>query len=508
MKILFISSAHQPDYLCDALYHGLKTEYGTDVESANEMWYMYDTLLGDEKQYLYGRGFTLYGLLNSEIKNVPDVADIIAKISNRFYDYIIYGSIRECKLFFNNVLENYTANKIIFIDGVDRTSIEKDLVKKGLYFKRELLQDSPSIYPISFAIPAENIINDIPVKIRDWAINYPGKLNTYIHKTEESYYFDYKISKFAVTFKKEGWDCLRHYEILANGCLPYFTDLDKCPSGTLVNFPKKLVLSIKQRIENNIQFSDEEYKQVVQELLSYTKENLTTVALANYVLGVAECTNENKTSNKGTAKIITDDEAIIKADFIEKALNKSKSGSSVILYLGLSKVQDLRYLNNLTVYADSIFKSALNFKLPANTKLYLTDDIATIQEHIDVIVLDMTLPYQEYISDYMQKVIALMQPGTRIIITVQNYRSFSTVLGFIKNDLKFGRLVLAKGSQVNFYSKKSLERFTNSYNLQCTGIFPYQYDNSHWVKRMLNTFSFLRYFTCKMLFVEAELKNG
>jgi hypothetical protein len=29
--------------------------------------------------------------------------------------------------------------------------------------------------------------------------------------------------------KKGGWDCLRHYEIIGNGCMPYFENIEKCP---------------------------------------------------------------------------------------------------------------------------------------------------------------------------------------------------------------------------------------------------------------------------------------
>ena len=50
----------------------------------------------------------------------------------------------------------------------------------------------------------------------------PGKLDTYIYEKERDYYDMYFNSLFALTYKKAGWDCLRHYEILANGCILYF----------------------------------------------------------------------------------------------------------------------------------------------------------------------------------------------------------------------------------------------------------------------------------------------
>ena len=37
---------------------------------------------------------------------------------------------------------------------------------------------------------------------------------------------------------------MRHYEILMNGCIPLFLDIDKCPEKILTNFPKKILFDI------------------------------------------------------------------------------------------------------------------------------------------------------------------------------------------------------------------------------------------------------------------------
>ena len=42
----------------------------------------------------------------------------------------------------------------------------------------------------------------------------------------------YQNSLFSLTYRKTGWDCLRHYEILASGSIPLFLDLEKCPEDT------------------------------------------------------------------------------------------------------------------------------------------------------------------------------------------------------------------------------------------------------------------------------------
>lgn len=44
----------------------------------------------------------------------------------------------------------------------------------------------------------------------------------------------------------EGWDCMRHYEILACGCVPFFTNIEICPKDTMVRFPKDLMIEAKK----------------------------------------------------------------------------------------------------------------------------------------------------------------------------------------------------------------------------------------------------------------------
>src|SRR5579859_2898410 len=97
------------------------------------------------------------------------------------------------------------------------------------------------VFPIQFSIPEVKIVNSIPEKDRDFASLIPGNTSTYIYQEEADYYQGYQRSYFALTWKKGGCDCMRHYEILANGCIPYFIDLDKCNPNTMVYLPKQLI---------------------------------------------------------------------------------------------------------------------------------------------------------------------------------------------------------------------------------------------------------------------------
>ena len=102
-----------------------------------------------------------------------------------------------------------------------------------------------NVYPINFAIPKEKIadtINQKPLNVLAPLI--PGKKSSHGYKSEQDYYKRYQDSIFALTCMKLGWDSLRHYEILMNGCIPLFLNIDKCPENSLTSLPKKLLYNI------------------------------------------------------------------------------------------------------------------------------------------------------------------------------------------------------------------------------------------------------------------------
>jgi glycosyltransferase involved in cell wall biosynthesis len=136
----------------------------------------------------------------------------------------------------------------------------------------------PAVYPISFSIPESKIVTHIPEKSKKFAHIVPGDVSTYIYSDEASYYEDYQRSVFGRTKKKAGWDCMRHYEILANGCIPWFEDLDQCPATIMTHFPKALVSEAMQ---------SETPETYIERLLDYTRTHLTCRAMASYVMQTA-----------------------------------------------------------------------------------------------------------------------------------------------------------------------------------------------------------------------------
>jgi hypothetical protein len=75
-------------------------------------------------------------------------------------------------------------------------------------------------HPIQFGIPASLIGADAALpKRRDFSPLIPGRTGTYVYDDERAYLRQYAESYFAVSMRKSGWDCPRHYEILAAGCV-------------------------------------------------------------------------------------------------------------------------------------------------------------------------------------------------------------------------------------------------------------------------------------------------
>ena len=163
-----------------------------------------------------------------------------------------------------------------------------------------------NLYPITFSIPESKVINinEINIKTKLLSSLIPGVQSTYIYNNEADYYDEYKKSFFATTIKKAGWDCLRHYEIMANGCIPYFQDIENCPVNTIALLPKNLIIEgnkLYEKYKNrNITdlLNDEimECNTLIKNLLDYTNKKLTTINMAKYIL--------DKTDNLNASKIL------------------------------------------------------------------------------------------------------------------------------------------------------------------------------------------------------------
>ena len=307
MKILILREPQKPAgypggvaggacYLTDMLFHGLKQRFGDDVVDYERSWWMYEGDFGPGKfdpDIYCPRGFTIYRTLGDD--SGVDRTDIENKIRNKYYDLVIFGythyGLRPNS--WELVTAHYPPNQIAWIDGGDLWSdLQSNRIGKCVYFKREVHQLLPGIHPINFAMPAEKIGTVYREKTNYIAPMDPRNKTSYIYNQERPYYEQYAASLFGVTTKKNGWDCVRHYEIMANNCIPLFLDINDCPEHIMTTLPKEPIKeSLKLIQEKGLEWWGEDqgerkWIELNDEIQLHFRKHCTTDALADYFLNV------------------------------------------------------------------------------------------------------------------------------------------------------------------------------------------------------------------------------
>lgn len=132
------------------------------------------------------------------------------------------------------------------------------------------------VYPISFSWPGEWAEPGIKRQLLSSVV--PG--TPYSFTDFASYLNQYEDSAFAITFKKGGWDCFRHLEILRSACIPLMPDAREIPDFTMVHYPKELLASV---LEQEAVVNDGHI--IIPEVaLEKVREQLASVQMANYML--------------------------------------------------------------------------------------------------------------------------------------------------------------------------------------------------------------------------------
>lgn len=270
MKVLFVTSPHE-DYLADSLLIGLRELLGNnciDYPKAEVLYKNHNIALDYD---LYGKGFTLYsGILDDQ---PIDRFRIQERVVAGEFDLIIFGNIWNQYGYFTQLRPWLSCSNTVILDGADSPQPYPSAGfwwrrpyywglprahREFLYFKREWTEDtrfipltrllprklreyipfSKNLRQIAFSIPSEKIVKSTPEKTKDFpkhivdaevAKRVKGSATKYAFSNETEYYHDLQISRFGITTKRSGWDCLRHYEIAANGAVPCFKDLNKKP---------------------------------------------------------------------------------------------------------------------------------------------------------------------------------------------------------------------------------------------------------------------------------------
>lgn len=321
MRILYFTSPVE-DYLGDAILHGLRNIYGADCVDFPKCDIMYRNCPEHILKQVRGNGFTLYSGLLEDI-NV-DRFNIEQKIKDNYFDLIIISDIQRQFGWFVHFRPWLNRSNTIILDGMDT---DQPYPSRGfwwrrpvfwflprvhrnfLYFKREWtpstsfhiwtrllprslsdrLPQPKNMRMIAFSIPNEKIVDCLPGKTKEFtkhivdpevAEKVSGSFISYAFDNEADYYKDIQDSRFGITTVRAGWDCLRHYEIAANGTVMCFKELDSKP-GTCA--PHGLIPGInclsyrdyedlKRQIEG---INGYQYKELQKNSLKWALENTT-----------------------------------------------------------------------------------------------------------------------------------------------------------------------------------------------------------------------------------------
>lgn len=230
MRILFLTLPY-PDYVSDTLFHGLRTILGADVVDFPYQSRLYK---GGEKP-VYGRGFTAWNLLDEiDIERSIDAVLKQVKVGGHFDVVVVNASMYETldRDYMEEIFALwFEAGRLddtlcVMIDGGDHPYVSPSHKEFGkpILFKRE--NEEGFGLPISISIPKEKIT---PFGMKKTQLLSKTRWDTKEFNDEVAYYESYKEAFFAYSPKKAGWDCMRHYEIMANGCIPLISDYGNPP---------------------------------------------------------------------------------------------------------------------------------------------------------------------------------------------------------------------------------------------------------------------------------------
>jgi len=309
-----------------------------------------------------------------QLKNKNDIIVIPCydNVRSRIFSDPIPGVKKYIIVHLNGVTNPYIYSEHfnVYIDLVILTQIlfTPKLIVRGYIPTADNIQYPNNVFPIAFSFPEEKNVLEIPKKEKLLSSLIPGNLNTYVYNNETDYYNEYKKSMFGITCLKSGWDCMRHYELMANGCIPYFLDIQECPKNTMSLLPKKLFVegnNLFSKLQKKTSINDDdiqEYNILAKKMIDFTKNNLTTKVMANYIL--------DKTNHNNASKI---------------------------LYIGISKPE---YLSTLTLHGFKMRLGKNCHEYPKQNYLYKNNNIdlmkiygkgITYSELIDVDLRDDTL---------------------------------------------------------------------------------------------------------------------
>jgi hypothetical protein len=264
-RVLLVTT-DSSDYLADTLVHGLRLVLGDSLVETPRRDPLYTDFPDEWRGRQYGRGFTLYSGSLEPIE--IDRSDTRERLERGEFDLLVIGDLWRCYGTFAELLPFAGDTPIAVLDGVDSEAPvpyePRWWLRPGFwflprphrhaaYFKRELTPRTTwfrsyltnpfarrpprALRPISFGIPEHLVLGVVPEKTKDFprhvvdaaVAERVGAASSYGFADEDAYYADLRASRYGITTKRGGWDCMRHYELAASGCVLCFRDLGSKP---------------------------------------------------------------------------------------------------------------------------------------------------------------------------------------------------------------------------------------------------------------------------------------
>lgn len=146
-------------------------------------------------------------------------------------------------------------------------------------------------HPISYSFPDELFVDSISEKKFAFSKNIPGM--GYDYKNSSEYLQSYRDCIFAITHKKNGWDCYRHLEILSQGSCMFMLDIVAIPKYTMTHYPLNHIKQFMQKYGSySLQFLHKHAYSILyqdlSELLRVSKESLTSTKMFDYIMSTSE----------------------------------------------------------------------------------------------------------------------------------------------------------------------------------------------------------------------------
>lgn len=327
LQILFLSPSRE-DYLGATVFHGLRELPDLTVLDYPRYDCMYRDYPRKKLRLLHGRGFTLFGRmpdpgLDRASKGTPP--------DPREFDLTIFADIWNQTDLFLKFYPRLNPAKTAILDGSDdpglvpqagrwfrrpREWIQLRILRTFRTWKREwtsrsqpnawhrliptvwlpLLPRPRHLQRISFGIPEEQVVGEPPAKSKDFPSHIVDEelrellgagSGGHVFDSEEEYRQDLQASRFGITMKRSGWDCLRHYEIAVNGAVPCFRNLadkpETCAPHGLTPDNSIAYRSAAELMEITERMAGEEYRRLQAGALAWARQHSTRAVASRFL---------------------------------------------------------------------------------------------------------------------------------------------------------------------------------------------------------------------------------